>query len=759
MSAMDEEEIVDLIKNKEYSRVAFLKEERLLQENECYYGFLYFLADSQREDTTDILVKIERKLGNRAKAYKYLGEVADKMYPNFDVSHIAESFFRKSVGLDESDSEAWWGLFCKTNDCHAFLESLKLDYTNKSYVTINNKLSNTPVCYINSDDFTTNDWSELEEIISDQNVSGKEKKTGQALLISAYYHLNRHEDGVDLIHSADKLTVDIVRKYYQSGVVDVDLALSKLHCLDFPKFLGDDHERIYKEYCNESLKGNANPTKFALIETAFRAKKYQDVIDLYSAATGSDKALFSNYLEDHIYFALASYYLGAEVDTNLFDYINNNWQEGFNDSHRGLRQALKLKRIIYKLNKQLNNKTYNGYPISFSRDYPEAKRLLEDLDLLKHYLYDELDKELEAISELWDTNYLNCKYSKKLGEQENPDFSYDDIMRFSDKGIGDKRYDEVIDEVMRYHIKNKPKIMTCYILGICFERKGSNDDAFEQYAMAIEIMDRNKDFNFTVIGSYLRCANKSSVVLSKAKYQEYRDKLNISLVEMYKWDVLAGKGSGHLFKYYPFNINTLDSLVNQYFYLPSKEQLNDPIELPKLDDIGSGCFIDSDYKICSFSNNKNSMLMWSHYTQNHQGIMVEYKFGGELPSGAGIGKVKYTNEIKRNKEKNEYVFNQFLLTKNHEWAYEEEVRLLSYKKDKLYYENYDYPEHDRSKINAQIVSITLGCQFDESKKPLIINLIKNANEQRKSHEPIISLRQAKISESNVFKLDYVNIEL
>ncbi len=100
---MDEEEIVDLIKNKEYSRVAFLKEERLLQENECYYGFLYFLADSQREDTTDILVNIERKLGNRAKAYKYLGEVADKMYPN--LSHIAESFFRKSVGLDKSDSE------------------------------------------------------------------------------------------------------------------------------------------------------------------------------------------------------------------------------------------------------------------------------------------------------------------------------------------------------------------------------------------------------------------------------------------------------------------------------------------------------------------------------------------------------------------------------------------------------------------------------------------------------------------------------
>ena len=96
---MDEKEILRLIKNKEYSRLAFLKDERLLQENEFYYGFLYFLADSQREDTTDILVNIERKLGSRAKAYKYLGEIADKVSSNLDDRHISESFFRKSVGL------------------------------------------------------------------------------------------------------------------------------------------------------------------------------------------------------------------------------------------------------------------------------------------------------------------------------------------------------------------------------------------------------------------------------------------------------------------------------------------------------------------------------------------------------------------------------------------------------------------------------------------------------------------------------------
>lgn len=46
---MDEKEIVRLIKNKEYSRLAFLKDERLLQENECYYGFyIFWLTHKER---------------------------------------------------------------------------------------------------------------------------------------------------------------------------------------------------------------------------------------------------------------------------------------------------------------------------------------------------------------------------------------------------------------------------------------------------------------------------------------------------------------------------------------------------------------------------------------------------------------------------------------------------------------------------------------------------------------------------------------
>ncbi|MEL0615019.1 hypothetical protein, partial [Marinomonas arenicola] len=72
-------------------------------------------------------------------------------------------------------------------------------------------------------------------------------------------------------------------------------------------------------------------------------------------------------------------------------------------------------------------------------------------------------------------------------------------------------------------------------------------------------------------------------------------------------------GGKHLFKYSYFNMNTLDALTNQYFYLSSREQLNDPIELPMLNKVGEGQLIDSNYRTFSLSHNINSMLMWSHY--------------------------------------------------------------------------------------------------------------------------------------------------
>lgn len=249
-------------------------------------------------------------------------------------------------------------------------------------------------------------------------------------------------------------------------------------------------------------------------------------------------------------------------------------------------------------------------------------------------------------------------------------------------------------------------------------------------------------------------AKKSGNDLSPKSYARLRKTFNDALVSHFRWNRGFSSSASRLYKYSPFNLNTLDSLLNQYFYLPKKAQLNDPIEMPTISNIGEEHLIDSDFRICSFSQNSNSVLMWSHYTENHQGIMVEYQFGHGAPFGCGIAEVQYKTVKRRHLEREGYIFNQFLLTKNKEWEYEKEIRLLSHGQDKVFYDGYDYPNPDRSKLNACVTSITLGCNFPQSKIDLVTNLVNGLNQKRKAHQPKIRLRQARISDDNVFGIEY-----
>ncbi|HHX8291197.1 TPA: DUF2971 domain-containing protein, partial [Vibrio diabolicus] len=116
---------------------------------------------------------------------------------------------------------------------------------------------------------------------------------------------------------------------------------------------------------------------------------------------------------------------------------------------------------------------------------------------------------------------------------------------------------------------------------------------------------------------------------------------------------------------------------------------------------------------------------------------------------------------KRNREQNKYIFDQFLLTKNHEWYYEEEIRLVSYQTDRVYYESYEYPlsKEMRDKVNAKIVSITLGCKFPVEKEQLILNIVNNLNSMKGPYEKKVKIRKARISDKSIFDLEYVDFDI
>lgn len=106
------------------------------------------------------------------------------------------------------------------------------------------------------------------------------------------------------------------------------------------------------------------------------------------------------------------------------------------------------------------------------------------------------------------------------------------------------------------------------------------------------------------------------------------------------------KSKINLYKYRTLNKFTLDNVLNQTFWLSKIEYLNDPFdtarfyienfnELSTITDFYSKDnikkrkkeFIKSinNYGICSFSRDYDIEKMWSHYSNAHKGICIEYE--------------------------------------------------------------------------------------------------------------------------------------
>ncbi|MEI7065127.1 DUF2971 domain-containing protein [Dickeya chrysanthemi] len=747
---MDEKEVVNLIKNKKHSRLSFLEDERKLVDNDDYYGFLYFLLESKNEDKKDILEKISNIYGGLFYAYLYLGDVALKIYSTIYERHVPESFFRAATELDRDNSDAWWGIYRASRDLKSFLESLKIDYKNKNIKAVKDKLKNTMIDGLNLSGYSNDEWNFLIKILLDKEILSEENT--KKYLLHAYLNLNLIDEGVDLIHKMDKVNVDILIKYYRLGKIDKKTSLSKLYFFETDKFLEGDSLGIYEEYLKESLKGEANPTKSVLILKAFKARRFWDVIKHYR--DGLTNNIFLHYdFESRIYLLLSQIQLKIDLDEEALKYILNKHQL-VDKEYRGLYKAFCLSRILDKLKNQYDKNNYFHHDIAALKSYQDAEQLLEDSELLNHFLYNELFDELEGLREKWDNEHFKYRFEGLRNNNSELYFTHESLMEFCTLGVKNKHYKEVVDKINEYHEKSPSTIYTYNALGVCFDKLASQKKAFEYFEKAVELMEKYKEFDYSILANYIQHAKENSFLIPDDRFEKLQDDLNINLVESCKWSPLIGN---RLYKYYPLNVNTIDSLINGYFYFPQKNQLNDPIEFPELDGIGKKDIIHSDYRICSFSKNKNSVLMWSHYTKNHEGLMVEFQFKGELSKGVGIAEVKYTDGGKRNRDQDKYIFNQFLLTKNNEWSYEEEVRLLSYKNDKVFYEKYNYPYHDKNKINAQILSITLGCNFPESKIELIKNIVETMNKNRYEHEENILLRKAIISKSNIFSLEYINL--
>lgn len=751
MRKIEDKKIIKWIRNKNYSKLSFLEKCWSTSENEWYLGFYYFVQDLKQGDKKSIFKEISLKLGSDASAYLYLGDVAKLIFNRIDERHISANFYRKSIQLDEKNSITHWKLYESSNNLASCLESLKLDYESRELDTLKNKINDIYPNPISLTAFSKDDWITIKNIIVESEIDCKKD-----LLILAYLYLNDYDKGIDSIGKEERVNAEIIKKYCEKKLITKDYGLSKIHDWEITNFISEDHKRIYLEHVKEFKKGKLNPTRGVLIHAAFRAEEFHEVI-FYYEGLGEDLPKIPFEIDTHIYYLLSQLYLKKDIDEHILSYVNDK-VDGENNS---LYMIMKIKVKILQLEEIFLKGNHFNHDICNMFLYKEAIKILDMSVVLNHFLYDSLTSELSSLKVKWDKSFYKIKlieFKEKLitGNIDDEDFFYLCYL-----ALECDECDYVIEKITEFHKNNEPSMSSFNCLGVSYQRKGMTSEALYQYENAVKLMYLSGENNHIIIRNYWDCAKESlNFDLSEVEIKKLKEKYNTDLINQFEWNsCIAKKYRNRLFKYSPFNINTIDSLTNQYFYLPSKDQLNDPIELPNLENVHLDDLIDSNYRICSFSNNDNSMLMWSHYAQQHQGIMVEYEFRGDFPEGFGIGSISYTDDIKRFKEKDLYVFNQYILTKNKEWAYEEEVRLFSNRSKTVSYESFDYPNHDRNKINADICSITLGCQFPEAKKQLISKLVKLINSNKLSHELPVLVREAYICSNNIFSLQYRIIEV
>lgn len=125
----------------------------------------------------------------------------------------------------------------------------------------------------------------------------------------------------------------------------------------------------------------------------------------------------------------------------------------------------------------------------------------------------------------------------------------------------------------------------------------------------------------------------------------------------------------------------LDILLRERLYASKYSELNDPMEgVIKVD----GTIPDDleemwknkleDLRVCCFTRDDSSTLMWAHYADGGRGCAIEF----ELPESSEPVKVSYRNKPKVSKNQiTKFKAIEILKYKNSSWKYEKEFRCIT----------------------------------------------------------------------------------
>lgn len=192
-----------------------------------------------------------------------------------------------------------------------------------------------------------------------------------------------------------------------------------------------------------------------------------------------------------------------------------------------------------------------------------------------------------------------------------------------------------------------------------------------------------------------------------------------------------------MYKYFS-NIEFLeDVLKNERLYLINSTKCNDPYDSsvklpmtlnelrqnePNIDEDHPEVLQSDQTLLCCFSEYSDSIVMWSHYTDKHSGVAIEFDFKDNEFMKEHLIKVIYTDIF----DTDNYYFAH--ITKSRQWEYEQEWRIVG-----AYYSEHVYDKVEEKgpnryiDISGCIKSIMFGVNMDLKTKRTIVNMCKGKN--------------------------------
>jgi len=402
-------------------------------------------------------------------------------------------------------------------------------------------------------------------------------------------------------------------------------------------------------------------------------------------------------------------------------------------------------------------------------DFYDSLTYLPD-DILSPYLYisecyDKIKDINNKFSVLLRVEKMNFSERKKCEIYRQLVLAYGKINDIRNVDIYSKKYINHISNDMvfysqlgKIYLDNNKNKKGKYYLDIACNEKHS--DAFYYYSIYYQKKNNIKKakINFS---NYIELSKLNM----ENEYIEINKKRNINHINLYK--------------YRPINKNTIDMLINDYIYFSDIDKLNDPFDCRLLyeystNDVFRDVFIKAGLpKIMSLSNaNYINELLWSHYSNNHNGLSIYYEIDiiEAYKNKIFLFPINYVDEMKyMNDElfenimkiknididKTNYISNinsSLLIStidKKNSWKYEEEFRLINFKSNKVY----------KNRI-YNIKKIIFGCNTLKNDIETIINIFllkaKNIsinNNKIKGESIDIEFMKLKRSDINLYDLD------